>query len=64
MTQQLTIRPERSELVDALGTVGDALTRTVISVPPDLPAREALAQLYRSGAGGAPVGSTSESKGS
>ena len=55
MTQQLTIRPERSELVDALGTVGDAMTRTVISVPPDLSASEALAQLYRSGVGGAPV---------
>ncbi|HET8525082.1 MAG TPA: CBS domain-containing protein [Actinomycetota bacterium] len=55
MTHRTTIRSERSELADALGTVADAMTRTVISVPPDMPASEALAYLYRSGVGGAPV---------
>ena len=31
------------------------MTKTVVSVPPDMPASEALAYLYRSGVGGAPV---------
>lgn len=55
MIHRTTIRLERSELADALGTVYDAMTRTVISVPPGMPASEALAHLYRSGVGGAPV---------
>jgi CBS domain-containing protein len=45
----------RSPCVDELGTVGAAMTKTVISVPPDMSASDALAYLYRQGVGGAPV---------
>lgn len=55
MTQQATIASNRSWLVHALGPVAEAMTRTVIRVPPDLEASQALAYLYRSGVGGAPV---------
>lgn len=54
MGYQATISP-RSPCLDKLGTVGGAMTRTVISVPSDMSASEALAYLYRQGVGGAPV---------
>jgi CBS domain-containing protein len=44
-----------SPCVDELGTVEAAMTRTVVSVPSDMSAIEALAYLYRHGVGGAPV---------
>jgi CBS domain-containing protein len=50
-----TIRPERAELAEALGTVEDAMTKSVASVSRDMPASEALAYLIRHGVGGAPV---------
>lgn len=55
MTQQATIASNRSWLVRALGPVADAMTRTVITVPPDMDVSQALAYLFRSGVGGAPV---------
>jgi CBS domain-containing protein len=54
MDQQATIRP-RSDCVDDLGTVAGAMNKTVITVPSDMAASEALAYLYRHGVGGAPV---------
>jgi CBS domain-containing protein len=45
----------RSPCVDELGSVGAAMTKTVISVPPDMSVSDALAYLYRQGVGGAPV---------
>lgn len=45
----------RSELAEALGTVEDAMTRSVVSVSRDMPASEALTYLSRRGVGGAPV---------
>ena len=50
-----TIRPVRSQLVEVLGTVGGAMTKSVVSVSCDMPATEALAYLVRHGVGGAPV---------
>jgi CBS domain-containing protein len=50
-----TIRPERSELAEALGTVEGAMTKWVVSVSRDMPASEALAYLIRHAVGGAPV---------
>ena len=50
-----TTMPVRSELVGALGSVEEAMTRSVVSVSPDMPASEALATLFRHGVGGAPV---------
>lgn len=50
-----TIRPERSDLAEALGTVEGAMTKSVVSVSRDMPAGEALAYLIRHGVGGAPV---------
>ena len=50
-----TIRPERSKLAEALGTVEGAMTKSVVSVSRDMPASEALAYLIRHGVGGAPV---------
>jgi CBS domain-containing protein len=55
MSHPGTIRPERSELAEALGTVDGAMTKSVVSVPRDMPASEALAYLIRHGVGGAPV---------
>jgi CBS domain-containing protein len=54
MDQQATIRT-RSDCVDVLGTVAGAMNKTVITVPSDMAASEALAYLYRHGVGGAPV---------
>ncbi len=45
----------RPDLAQALGTVSAAMTKTVLSVPSDMPASDALAHLYRQGVGGAPV---------
>jgi CBS domain-containing protein len=45
----------RSPCVDELGTVGAAMTRTVMWVSPDMSATDALAYLFRQGVGGAPV---------
>jgi CBS domain-containing protein len=44
-----------SPCIDELGTVEAAMTRTVISVPPDMSASDAMVYLYRRGVGGAPV---------
>ena len=54
MDNQATIAV-RSPCVDQLGTVGAAMTKTVISVRPDMSASEALAYLNRQGVGGVPV---------
>jgi CBS domain-containing protein len=45
----------RSELAEVLGTVEEAMTRSVVSVSRDMPASEAVTYLYRRGVGGAPV---------
>jgi CBS domain-containing protein len=50
-----TIRPDRSKLAEALGTVEGAMTKSVVSVSLDMPASEALPYLIRHGVGGAPV---------
>ena len=50
-----TIRPIRSGLAEALGTVEDAMTRSLVSVSREMPVHEALAYLVRHGVGGAPV---------
>lgn len=55
MSHRGTIRPERSDLAEALGTVEGAMTKSVVSVSRDMPASEALAYLTRHGVGGAPV---------
>lgn len=55
MVAGTTIRPVRSELAEALGTVESAMTKSVVSVSRDMPASEALAYLVRHGVGGAPV---------
>jgi CBS domain-containing protein len=55
MSQLGTIRPERSKLAEALGTVEGAMTKSVVSVSRDMPATEALPYLIRHGVGGAPV---------
>src|SRR5262245_39368257 len=43
------------DLMTALGTVGESMTRTVVTVTPDMTAGEALGLLRRKGVGGAPV---------
>jgi CBS domain-containing protein len=43
------------ELVGALGTVEEAMTRTVVCVSPEMAAAEAATLLQRRGVGGAPV---------
>ena len=45
----------RSDVVVELGTVAEAMTRTVVTVRPDMPAAEALGLLRGKGIGGAPV---------
>jgi CBS domain-containing protein len=55
MSHRGTMRPERSELAEALGTVDGAMTKSVVSVSRNMPASEALAYLIRHGVGGAPV---------
>jgi CBS domain-containing protein len=50
-----TIEPIRSQLADTLGTVEGAMTKSVVSVPREMSAGEALAYLIRHGVGGAPV---------
>jgi CBS domain-containing protein len=54
MAYEGTIAP-RSPCFDELGTVGAAMTKSVISVSSDMSASEAIAYLYRHGVGGAPV---------
>ena len=55
MSVGTTIRSVRYELVEALGTVEGAMTKSVVSVSREMPASEALAYLLRHGVGGAPV---------
>jgi CBS domain-containing protein len=55
MSHPETIRPERSDLAEALGTVEGAMTKSVVSVSREMSASEALAYLIRHGVGGAPV---------
>jgi CBS domain-containing protein len=55
MSVGTTIRSVRSELVETLGTVEGAMTKSVVSVSREMPAGEALAYLLRHGVGGAPV---------
>jgi CBS domain-containing protein len=55
MSVGTTTRPVRSELVEVLGTVGGAMTKSIVFVSREMPASEALAYLARHGIGGAPV---------
>lgn len=53
MTDTKTLPSE--ELLASLGTVGAAMTADVVSLPPDMPAMEAVAVLERAGVTGGPV---------
>jgi len=55
MFYEATRQPVRSEPTHILGTVEDAMTKSVVSVSRDMSVSEALAFLYRHGVGGAPV---------
>lgn len=55
MPAATTVRPVRSELAEALGTVADAMTKSVVSVSRDMSVTEALAHLVRHGVSGGPV---------
>ncbi len=55
VTHTQTIATDRSGLAEALGTVGAAMERGVLTVPEDVPATEAAIELARARVGGAPV---------
>lgn len=50
-----TVAASRTGITDALGTVGGAMERGVLTLPEDLPATEAVIELARARVGGAPV---------
>lgn len=55
MIAEASRQPVQTELGYILGTVEDAMTKSVVSVSRDMSVSEALALLYRHGVGGAPV---------
>ena len=49
------IRSDNSVLAELLGTVRQAMTTAVLTLPPDMRIFDAMALLRRHGVGGAPV---------
>lgn len=49
------LRSQTDVLAELLGTVRQAMTRAVMTLPPDMRIRDAMALLRRHGVGGAPV---------